>query len=59
MINKLKDMQGIVGIHSTNGLDCTTALKKLDEYYTLTTNYRYSHSGVATICDPQMNLEVF
>ena len=52
-------MQGIVGIHLTISLACTTALKKLDEYYTLTKNQRYSHLGVATICDPRMNPKVF
>jgi hypothetical protein len=59
MINKLQDMQRAVGIHSTISSACTVAIKKLNEYYTLIANQRWSHSGVATVCDPRMNLEVF
>jgi hypothetical protein len=35
---KMQDMQRTVSIHSTIGLAYITALMKLDEYYTLTTN---------------------
>jgi hypothetical protein len=59
IINKLKDMQRTVSIHSTISLAYTTALIKLNEYYTLITNQQYSHLGVAMICDPHMNLKVF
>ena len=59
MINKLKALQKEVGISSTIGLACIAAYNKLNDYYTLATNYRWSHSGVATICDPRMNLNVF
>ncbi|KFY94740.1 hypothetical protein V498_03750, partial [Pseudogymnoascus sp. VKM F-4517 (FW-2822)] len=59
MIKKLEALQKEVGISSTIGLACIAASKKLNEYYTLATNHRWSHSGVATICDPRMNLNVF
>ena len=59
MINKLRALQEEVGISSTIGMACIAANKKLTEYYTLTTNQRWSHSGVATICDPRMNFSVF
>ncbi|OAF54838.1 hypothetical protein VC83_08685 [Pseudogymnoascus destructans] len=59
MIKKLEALQKEVGISSTIGLACIAAHKKLNEYYTLATNQRWSHSGVATICDPHMNLNVF
>ncbi|KFZ18867.1 hypothetical protein V501_00969, partial [Pseudogymnoascus sp. VKM F-4519 (FW-2642)] len=59
MINKLEALQKEVGISSTIGLACIAAYKKLNDYYTLATNQRWSHLGVATICDPRMNLNVF
>ena len=59
MIKKLEALQKAVGISSTIGLACIAAYKKLNEYYTLATNQRWSHSGIATICDPRMNLNVF
>jgi hypothetical protein len=59
MIKKLEALQNEVSISSTIGLACAAAYKKLNEYYTLATNHRWSHLGVATICDPRMNLNVF
>jgi hypothetical protein len=59
MINKLNYMLKEVGEQSAIGIACNAALYKLNEYYTLTTNQRYSHLSVATICDPRMNLKVF
>jgi hypothetical protein len=59
MINKLEALQKEVSISSTIVLACVAAYKKLNDYYTLAANQRWSHSGVATICDPRMNLNVF
>lgn len=59
MIERLKMTIQAVGNQTTIGLACTAALLKLDKYYTLTTSQRYSHSAVATVCDPRMNLAVF
>jgi hypothetical protein len=59
MIERLKMTIQAVGNQTTIGLACTAALLKLNQYYTLTTSQRYSHSAVATVCDPRMNLAVF
>ncbi|KFX99646.1 hypothetical protein O988_03715 [Pseudogymnoascus sp. VKM F-3808] len=59
MINKLKALQKEVGISSTIGLAYIATYNKLNDYYTLATNQQWSHLGVATICDLQMNLNVF
>jgi hypothetical protein len=59
MIKKLKALQNEVSISLTISLACIAASKKLNEYYTLTMNQRWSHLGVAIICDLRMNLNVF
>jgi hypothetical protein len=59
MIRKLQQRQKEAGEQSTIGQACTAALQKLDSYYTLATTQRYSHSNVATICDPRINHLVF
>jgi len=59
MIEKLKATIQTVGDKTTIGLACTAALLKLDEYYTLATSKHCSHSVVATVCDPRMNVAVF
>jgi hypothetical protein len=59
MIKKLKALQKEVSISLTIRVACIAAYKKLNEYSTLATNQRWSHLGVATICDPRMNLNVF
>ncbi|KFY93136.1 hypothetical protein V500_03905 [Pseudogymnoascus sp. VKM F-4518 (FW-2643)] len=45
----------ITAICATQQMDltCIAAYKKLNDYYTLATNQRWSHLGVATICNPQ------
>jgi hypothetical protein len=37
----------------------TAAIQKLDEYHTLATSQRESHSTIATICDPRYLMNVF
>ena len=59
MINKLQVKRDSVGADTTIGQACTAAYNKLDEYYTITTTQRCTHSTVATICDPRLNLRVF
>ena len=59
MINKLKVQRTQFGISSLIGSACTAAIEKLEEYYTLATSQRESHSVVATICDPRLNWNVF
>jgi hypothetical protein len=59
MINKLESMRKEVGDKTAIGEACIVAIKKLDEYYTLATNQRASHSVVATICDLRLNFNVF
>ena len=59
IINKLKALQKEVGILSTISLAYITTYNKLNNYYTLTTNQQQSYLGVATICNPYINLNVF
>jgi hypothetical protein len=56
MINKLQAKRTESGYSSTIGEACQAAIHKLDDYYTLATSQRSSHSNVATICDPRLNL---
>lgn len=59
MINKLKALQKEVGISLTIGLAYIAAYNKLNNYYTLTINHRWSYSRVAIICNLYINLNVF
>jgi hypothetical protein len=59
MLQKLKILQRKVGDNSQIGQACTAAINKLDNYYTLATSQRESHSTIATICDPRYLMNVF
>jgi hypothetical protein len=59
MINKLKVQRIQFGVSSLIGSACTAAIVKLEEYCTLATSQRESHSVIATICDPRLNWNVF
>ena len=59
MIKKLEEMKEEQEHQSTITKAITMAIKKLDEYYTLATNQQWSHSTIATICDPRYNFNVF
>jgi hypothetical protein len=59
MLQKLKKMLQHFGEHTAIGQACSVAIKKLDEYYTLATSQRESHSTIATICDPRYLMNVF
>ena len=56
MINKLQVKRDSVGVDTTIRQACTVAYNKLNEYYTITTTQRCTHSTVATICNPWLNL---
>ncbi|KFZ18359.1 hypothetical protein V501_01267, partial [Pseudogymnoascus sp. VKM F-4519 (FW-2642)] len=55
MIKKLEALQNEVGISSTIGLACIAASKKLNEYYTLATNHRWSHLGLSNTKEVKRN----
>jgi hypothetical protein len=59
MIAKLKVQQAEFGINSLIGSACTASISKLEEYYTLATSQKASHSVIATLCDPRLNWNVF
>ena len=59
MINKLKVQQTQFDTNGLIGDACKASISKLEEYYTLATSQRASHSIVATICDPRLNWNVF
>ena len=59
MMNKLRNLDSEWGIDSTMGRAGQAVLKKLDDYYSLAVNQMPSHSNIATILDPRMNLQVY
>lgn len=59
MIKELEEMKKELGDQSTITKAITIAITKLNKYYTLATNQQWSHSTIATICDPWYNFNVF
>jgi hypothetical protein len=59
LMDKLKKMRDSTGYKSPIGEACFAAYEKLNQYYSLATNQRHSHSTIATICDPRFNFDVF
>ncbi|KFY29024.1 hypothetical protein V491_00211 [Pseudogymnoascus sp. VKM F-3775] len=59
MIKKLEEMKDIILEQSPIAEAIIIAIKKLNGYYTLSTNQQQSHSTIATICDPQYNFNIF
>lgn len=58
MMKKLKNMRTKMGPNSVAADACTTALMKLDKYYTVGADKAASHLNTATILDPRINLSV-
>jgi hypothetical protein len=58
LMNKIKIMKKTVK-HASIAEACTIAFNKLDDYYSLATAQRSSHSTIATICDPRFNYSIF
>jgi hypothetical protein len=57
-MDKIKKMKRTIK-HASIAEACTSAFNKLDDYYSLATSQRSSHSTVATICDPRFNFSIF
>lgn len=58
LMDKIKKMKKTVK-HISIDEACTAAFNKLDDYFSLATSQRSSHSTVATICDPRFNFSIF
>lgn len=59
MIKKLEEMKDTIPEQSPIAEAIIIAIKKLNGYYTLSTNQQRSHSTIATICDPRYNFNIF
>ncbi|KFZ23264.1 hypothetical protein V502_02249 [Pseudogymnoascus sp. VKM F-4520 (FW-2644)] len=58
LMDKIKKIKKTVK-HTSINEACTAAFNKLDDYFSLATSQRSSHSTVATICDPRFNFSIF
>ena len=59
MFSKLEAKMKDANTLATVSAACKAALEKLDEYHTSAANQTLSHSNVATILDPRMNVHAY